>query len=84
MVRRVGYIHFPHLMQISLLRDYADLLHMSPNAKKSPNTNADKSSPQPNLNIRSKVFELSGILDVAKVNSTFSLRIINDFVFVGR
>lgn len=64
-------------MQITLLRDYAELLHMSPNAKKSPISNADKSSPQPNLNIRSKVFELSSILDVAKVNSTFLLQIIN-------
>lgn len=74
MVRRVGYINFPHLMQIALLRDYLELVHMnSPHAKKSPNNSndhrhVDKSSVQPNLNIRSKIFELSSILDVAKVN----------------
>lgn len=73
MVRRVGYINFPHLMQITLLRDYLELIHMSssPSAKKSPSSNdhrnVDKSSQQPNLNLRSKIFELSSILDVAKV-----------------
>lgn len=72
-VRRVGYIHFPHLMQITLLRDYLELIHIdsSPHAKRSPNSNdhrnVDKSSQQPNLNVRSKIFELSSILDVAKV-----------------
>lgn len=72
-VRRVGYINFPHLMQITLLRDYLELIHMSPLAKKSPNNNdhhrmVDKSNQQPNLNLRSKIFELSAILDVAKVS----------------
>lgn len=71
MVRRVGYINFPHLMQITLLRDYLELIHMSPHTKKSPNTNdvrnIDKGNMQPNLNVRSKIFELSSILDVAKV-----------------
>lgn len=69
-VRRVGYINFPHLMQITLLRDYLELIHQSPHAKKSPNSdqrNVDKSNLQPNLNLRSKIFELSSILDVAKV-----------------
>lgn len=71
-VRRVGYINFPHLMQITLLRDYLELIHMSsPHAKKSPNStdhrNVDKSNAQPNLNLRSKIFELSSILDCAKV-----------------
>lgn len=44
----------------------------SPHAKKSPSSNdhrnVDKSSQQPNLNLRSKIFELSSILDVAKVS----------------
>lgn len=73
-IRRVGYINFPHLMQITLLRDYLDLVHMmSPHTKKSPNSSndhraVDKSNQQPNLNLRSKIFELSSILDVAKVS----------------
>lgn len=74
-MRRVGYINFPHLMQITLLRDYLELIHMGPLAKKSPNSNdhrlIDKSNQQPNLNLRSKIFELSSILDVAKVKSVF-------------
>lgn len=73
-VRRVGYINFPHLMQITLLRDYLELIHMStsPHAKKSPNSSdhrtIDKANQQPNLNLRSKIFELSSILDCAKVS----------------
>lgn len=73
-VRRVGYINFPHLMQITLLRDYLELIHMSsPHAKKSPSSNdhhrtIDKTNQQPNLNLRSKIFELSSILDCAKVS----------------
>lgn len=64
-------------MQITLLRDYLELIHMSsssssPHAKKSPSSsndhrNVDKSNQQPNLNLRSKIFELSSILDVGKV-----------------
>lgn len=61
-------------MQITLLRDYGDLLTLSPSSKKSPTEN----SQQPNLSLRSKVFELSSILDVAKVaflrQFLFSLR----------
>lgn len=60
-------------MQITLLRDYLELIHMnSPHAKKSPSSNdhrtIDKSNQQPNLNLRSKIFELSSILDCAKVS----------------
>lgn len=75
-VRRVGYINFPHLMQITLLRDYLELIHMnSPHSKKSPNSsdhrNVDKSNTMPNLNLRSKIFELSSILDCAKVTHKY-------------
>lgn len=62
-------------MQITLLRDYLELIHMSsPHAKKSPNSSSDhrtidKSNQQPNLNLRSKIFELSSILDCAKVSA---------------
>lgn len=62
-------------MQITLLRDYLELIHMtSPHAKKSPSSNdhrnVDKSSMPPNLNLRSKIFELSSILDCAKVRKS--------------
>ncbi|XP_031622993.1 tubulin polyglutamylase complex subunit 2 [Contarinia nasturtii] len=89
-VRRVGYINFPHLMQITLLRDYVELIHMSntsPHAKKSPGSNdhrnVDKSNQQPNLNLRSKIFELSSILDVAKVCLIFeTLESINPKIYL--
>lgn len=58
-------------MQITLLRDYHELIHVSPHSKKSPSSNdlrnADKENQPPNLNLRSKIFELSSILEVAKV-----------------
>lgn len=90
MVRRVGYINFPHLMQITLLRDYLELIHMtSPHAKKSPSSNdhrnVDKSSMPPNLNLRSKIFELSSILDCAKVRkSVLNIDKIDKFVQLNR
>lgn len=76
-VRRVGYINFPHLIQVTLLRDYLELIHMSsPHAKKSPGSSdhrtVDKSNQEPNLNLRSKIFELSSILDCAKVTEWFA------------
>lgn len=88
-VRRVGYIHFPHLMQIALLRDYLDLIHASPITKPVSLTAAiateKRVNSEPCLNSRSKIFELSSIYDVAKVyGSRVRFRAIKfiDFVFV--
>lgn len=67
-IRRVGYIHFPHLMQITLLRDYNELINLSPLSEKSPSSNELRSVDQPpTFNPKSKIFELSSILDIAKV-----------------
>lgn len=77
-VKRVGYIHFPHLMQIALLKDYLEIIAFTSAVKLSPKklkrNNKEANNPMPNdpfLNSRSKIFEMSNILDVAKVNVTF-------------
>lgn len=71
-VRRVGYINFPHIRQITLLKDYLDIISMksstasqaSATYKRSNETNCD----EPHLTSRSKIFELSNIYDMAKAN----------------
>lgn len=71
-VRRVGYINFPHIRQISLLKDYSDIISMKTSAtsqspathKRSNEANCD----EPHLTSRSKIFELSNIHDMAKAN----------------
>lgn len=70
-VRRVGYINFPHIRQITLLKDYLDIISVrtstaatqsSAAQKRSNDTNGD----EPHLTSRSKIFELSNIFDMAK------------------
>lgn len=69
-VRRVGYINFPHIRQITLLKDYLEIIsakaseiNQSPaNSKRSNGLNGD----EPHLTSRSKIFELSNIYDMAK------------------
>ncbi|XP_052873509.1 tubulin polyglutamylase complex subunit 2 [Anopheles cruzii] len=75
--RRVGHIHFPHLIQITLVRDNIDtILSVSPNTTLTAppiirqSNYVDLSSghlDHLNLNSRSKIFELSTIANLAKV-----------------
>lgn len=69
-VRRVGYINFPHIRQITLLKDYLDIISASSQLpatqKRSNETNCD----EPHLTSRSKIFELSNIYDMAKANTS--------------
>ncbi|EAT40565.1 AAEL007720-PA [Aedes aegypti] len=76
-IRRVGHIHFPHLIQITLVRDNIDtILSSSPNTAVTippiirQSNYIDSTSGylnHLNLNSRSKIFELSTITDLAKV-----------------
>ncbi|XP_058460056.1 tubulin polyglutamylase complex subunit 2 [Malaya genurostris] len=76
-IRRVGHIHIPHLIQITLVRDNIDtILSSSPNTAVTippiirQSNYIDSSSGylnNLNLNSRSKIFELSTITDLAKV-----------------
>ncbi|XP_037032745.1 tubulin polyglutamylase complex subunit 2 [Bradysia coprophila] len=65
--RRVGFLSIPHLLQINLLRE-----NVEPTVTSSPPApylkhGQDVSASQPNLNLRSKIFELSNICDTAKI-----------------
>lgn len=76
-VRRVGHINFPHLIQITLVRENLETVMNSPNnsdqqskassAIKHLNSDCYNNKNGPNLNTKSKIFELSNILDLAKV-----------------
>lgn len=76
-VRRVGHINFPHLIQITLVRENLETVMNSPNnsdqqskassAIKHLNSDYYNNINGPNLNTKSKIFELSNILDLAKV-----------------
>ncbi|XP_055629474.1 tubulin polyglutamylase complex subunit 2 isoform X2 [Toxorhynchites rutilus septentrionalis] len=76
-IRRVGHIHIPHLIQITLVRDNIDtILSSSPNTAVTippiirQSNYIDSTSGflnNLNLNSRSKIFELSTITDLAKV-----------------
>ncbi|XP_055596670.1 tubulin polyglutamylase complex subunit 2 isoform X2 [Uranotaenia lowii] len=76
-IRRVGHIHIPHLIQITLVRDNIDtILSSCPNTAVTippiirQSNYIDSASGylnQLNLNSRSKIFELSTITDLAKV-----------------
>lgn len=70
--RRVGFLAFPHLIQITLLRENLETLitatlssiNTAPTAAK--HFSAVQWHP-PNLNSRSKIFEISNICELAKV-----------------
>lgn len=75
-VRKVGSINFPHLIQISLVRDNIELLLNNNPSAVQQNLGvpmlrtAEILANQPNapiLSSRSKLFELSNIIDLAKV-----------------
>lgn len=65
--KRVGKIHIPHLIQITLIRENLEsIMAANQNLTKS-SINANDAIPTLNLTAKSKIFELSTILDVAKV-----------------
>lgn len=69
-VRRVGCINIPHLLQITLLRDYMDIISQSTSLSKTHaavKKGPDLTDTEPFLNSRSKIFEMSNICDIAKV-----------------
>uniref|UniRef100_A0A336MF20 CSON000729 protein n=1 Tax=Culicoides sonorensis TaxID=179676 RepID=A0A336MF20_CULSO len=74
-VRKVGHINFPHLIQITLVRENLETIMNSPNrhslstpsALRRQLSDSPSNSNSPNLNSKSKIFELSNILDLAKV-----------------
>lgn len=75
-IRKVGHINFPHLIQITLVRENLETIMSSPSKNTTlqiPATLRRQCSDNsnnlndPNLNTKSKIFELSTILDLAKV-----------------
>jgi tubulin polyglutamylase complex subunit 2 len=73
-VKRVGKIHIPHLIQITLVRENLESI-MSATSNQIPSkpissssaSNNNDSIPPLKLTTRSKIFELSTVLDIAKV-----------------
>ncbi|KAM8708418.1 hypothetical protein ACLKA7_015397 [Drosophila subpalustris] len=82
-IRRVGYIHFPHLLQVTLLRENIENTHSVSNATSSTNTGATSTSTTsasssssakdkgdnapPIIMPKTKIFEINNINEVAKV-----------------
>lgn len=72
-IKRVGKIHIPHLIQITLVRENLESIMAAPGnqipSKPSSSSSSMASDAIPPLIItaKSKIFELSSILDVAKV-----------------
>lgn len=70
-VKRVGKIHIPHLIQITLVRENLEsIITASGNkaqVKSTTSASASDAIPPLNLTTKSKIFELSTILEVAKV-----------------
>ncbi|XP_062133702.1 tubulin polyglutamylase complex subunit 2 isoform X2 [Drosophila sulfurigaster albostrigata] len=74
-IRRVGYIHFPHLLQVTLLRENIENTHSVSNSTSSTSTAAtsgtapkDKSDNAPPIIMpKTKIFEINNINEVAKV-----------------
>lgn len=73
-VKRVGKIHIPHLIQITLVRENLESI-MSATSNQTPAKSSNSSSSSNNndsipplkLTTKGKIFELSTVLDVAKV-----------------
>ncbi|CAO1330726.1 unnamed protein product [Diamesa serratosioi] len=68
-VKRVGKIHIPHLIQITLVRENLESIITTPGNTNTTGRSSNSNDAIPILNIttRSKIFELSTILEVAKV-----------------
>lgn len=66
-VKRVGKIHIPHLIQITLVRENLESIMAAPGNQVQTKPPANDAIPPLRLATKSKIFELSTILDVAKV-----------------
>lgn len=65
--KRVGKIHIPHLIQITLIRESLESIMNANQHQIKMSHNSNDAIPVLNLTPKSKIFELSTILDVAKV-----------------
>ena len=73
-IKRVGKIHIPHLIQITLVRESLESIMASnqPQTKPTSSSNTGNDAIPPlKLTTKSKIFELSTILEVAKVVMVF-------------
>lgn len=66
-VKRVGKIHIPHLIQITLVRENLESIMAAPGNQSQTKPPVNDAIPPLNLTTKSKIFELSTILDMAKV-----------------
>lgn len=66
-IKRVGKIHIPHLIQITLVRENLESIMAAPGNQAQTKPPVNDAIPPLGLNVKSKIFELSSILDVAKV-----------------
>lgn len=65
--KRVGKIHIPHLIQITLIRENLESIMAANQSSTKSTINTNDAIPPLSLTPRSKIFELSTILDMAKV-----------------
>lgn len=65
-IKRVGKIHIPHLIQITLVRENLESIMGTP-ANQNQTKPLNDAIPQLKLSTKSKIFELSTILELAKV-----------------
>lgn len=65
--KRVGKIHIPHLIQITLIRENLESIMNANHSLTKTSISANDAIPPLNLSSKSKIFELSTILDFAKV-----------------
>lgn len=72
-IKRVGKIHIPHLIQITLVRENLETIMSTPCNQQTLlkpsllSSSFNDAIPPLNLTTKSKIFELSSILDMAKV-----------------
>lgn len=67
-IKRVGKIHIPHLIQITLVRENLESIVTNPsNNGQVLRPGQNDAIPTLNISSKSKIFELSTILDLAKV-----------------
>ncbi|EDV97904.1 tubulin polyglutamylase complex subunit 2 [Drosophila grimshawi] len=76
-VRRVGYIHFPHLLQVTLLRENIENTHPASGAQSTSGASGSSTSSviakdkwdnaTPIITAKTKIFEINNINEMAKV-----------------
>ncbi|XP_055905791.1 tubulin polyglutamylase complex subunit 2 [Eupeodes corollae] len=66
-IRRVGCINFPHLLQITLLRENIEPLYTNQQADALSKDSTMAPNTGPLLTPKSKIFELNSVNDIAKV-----------------